>query len=164
MVNEIARRDQEVRLAPDMPTFPMSEALERAYYATSKPHPDIGPPKVYPAILQEEAMRALMLLRGFADPVPENIARLWLSPIPNVVRDYRDSVGDWFAGVTLALRGMECGAFTETTQRAALRNFKFFPSAADIYDILSDPAWEIRHRVRVLNTIVKAPTSDASIK
>ncbi|MEJ0017518.1 MAG: hypothetical protein WDN25_13325 [Acetobacteraceae bacterium] len=130
-------------LPEPMPAPRVSGALWEAFEATSRPHPDIGPPRAYSAPVQAEA-------------------RAWLLPIQAAVRNPADEdrLPGWVAAVLLAVGHLEVGAFTAGTQREALQTFKFFPSAADVYEILAGPAVEIRMRLRTLERIASAPARE----
>jgi hypothetical protein len=69
----------------------------------------------------------------------------------------------WCAGVALAVGHLEVGAFTAATQRQALQTFKFFPSAADVYEILAPAAVEIRQRIYHLRRIADGPTEPGAV-
>ncbi|CAB4144547.1 hypothetical protein UFOVP469_36 [uncultured Caudovirales phage] len=133
----------------------VSRALADAYNATLNPHPDIGPPTLYDAIAQAEARRWADEMEPLTQPVSERTLREWLAPIPAVVRNEKtpEAIAAWLAGVIMAVGHLEAGAFNAATQREALQTFKFFPSASDVYDVVSGPAVGIRQRYAVLRRI-----------
>jgi hypothetical protein len=110
--------------------------------------------------VQAEARDVLTDLEAFAAPVTEDVLRAWLAPIPMVVRNEKspEMIGGWLAGVAMTVGHLEIGAFTAETQREGLQTFKFFPSAADVDEIVAGPAVKIREMVRCLRCIAEAPT------
>lgn len=146
--------------APLIPP-PASTALADAFRATRDPHPDVGPPPAYPPAVQAEARKVLAAVRPYAQRVPDAVLRAWLAPIQASVRNPSDErrLPAWVAAVRLAVGNLEVGAFTEATQQHALQTFKFFPSGADIYEVLAGPAVQIRALIRTLERIVEGPTA-----
>ncbi len=148
-------------LPATLPATPISGRLLAAISATADPHPDVGPPQGYDRDVQAEARRVLAIVEPFAAPVFEAAVRAWLAPVLGAVRNPQGDAAmtAWFPGLMLAVGQLEAGAFTIETQRAALQTFDFFPSAADVYRVVSGPAMVIRRRVQVLRRIVDAPTT-----
>jgi len=142
-------------LSPPFPSPQVSRAMLQAYEDTRNPHPDVGPPTEYTAAVQAEARRALEVIAPFAVPVTESTLREWLMPIPSAVRNEKapEAIVAWLTGVAMAVGHLEVGAFTAETQREALQTFRFFPSAADVYEVVAGPAVKIRERIRVLRII-----------
>ena len=129
--------------------------------------PDIGLPAAYPASVQAEAKHAALTnLEQFAAPVTEDVLRIWLAPIPVVVRNEKspEAIAGWVAGVAMTVGHLEIGAFTDETQREALSTFKFFPAAADVYEIVAGPAVRIRETICHLRRVADAPTIDNAVK
>lgn len=155
MSNELtARNGRVVALADESPKLAMSQALDWVYDRTDKVHADAGAPVPSP-VVKGEAKRLLEQLRPYGAPVTMEVIRLWVHPLTASVRNVRsiEDMADWWDAVFLTLRTLEVGAFTVATQRAALRSIKFLPSAADLYDFLGDPAFEIRRKLNVLSRI-----------
>jgi hypothetical protein len=150
------------KLPPQLVTWALKDALENL----RNPHPDIGLPAAYPASVQAEAKHALTNLEQFAAPVTEDVLRIWLAPIPVVVRNEKspEAIAGWVAGVAMTVGHLEIGAFTDETQREALSTFKFFPAAADVYEIVAGPAVRIRETICHLRRVADAPTIDNAVK
>jgi hypothetical protein len=152
----------ETMLSPQMPS-PKEGApsLVRAYDETRSPY--LSTPTEYSPAARDAAKLALDRIRHFSAKVSDATLREWLAPIPAVVRNSKSEaeVLAWLHGVKLAVGRLEAGAFTAATQRDALQTFKFFPSAADVYEILAGPAVEIREHVAALRRI--AGTQDVAV-
>lgn len=165
MSTEIAPIPHEPNgLAPNLPEMTVSTRLSDAIQTLRRPHPDIGTPASYDATTQRHAAAALTRLAPWAEPVTEAVLRAWLAPIPLVVRNEKspEAIAGWVAGIALAIGHFEIGAFNATTQREALQTFKFFPSAADVCEVVSPVAVHIRQTVRHLRTICEAPTTGSA--
>lgn len=142
-------------LCPKQPKLAMTDAMYWTYDRTEKPHRDVGAPKPSPAV-QAEAQAMLQELRPFGDSVPEQVVILWLDPLYHSVRNVPKTDAEkagWLHGVKLALKDLAVGAFTEQTQQDALQTFTLFPAPAELYKLLSEPSFEIRQKLRVLNRI-----------
>jgi hypothetical protein len=117
--------------------------------------------RCYPAAVQAEARRVAASQRRFAVPVSEDTLREWLAVFPLSVRNTKtpDALAGWVTVVAKAVRHLETGAFTDATQNFALQQFKMFPSAADVYEIVAPAAVEIRQRLFHLDRIANGPTT-----
>lgn len=135
------------------------------------PHPlsfwyySIEGPGAYPsavsAEVREQAVEALRAMEPVLAPITERQLQEWLLPIPASVRNGGKSVEEikaWFAAVCLACDGLPASLFNRRSQADALRTFQFFPSAADIYTLLSEDKSKLTVRAFILGTILQCAT------
>lgn len=103
---------------------------------------------------------AAAVLPGYAaavrGPSPAHFAA-WIGPIALTVRnamaaDEIEGIATQFAAL---LVDIPSGAFTAATQLQASHTFKFWPSPADIVELVADEARDIRRAVEVLTFIVQ---------
>jgi hypothetical protein len=99
--------------------------------------------------LREAARAAIEALKPFERPVTQEILFTWCDPIPGVVRNERspEMILKWLAGLMVAVDGFPCGAFNRSTQKEALQTFQFFPSAADICQVLQPSVSRIQKQM-----------------
>lgn len=117
----------------------------------------------YPSWLQEQARTALEAIEPMMVPVSERRLREWLLPIPSSVRNggrNPDETKRWLGAVALAMADVPGCLFNRESQVAALRTFEFFPSAADIYQVIADDRARLTRRVLALRHIAEMPPSD----
>lgn len=117
----------------------------------------------YPSWLQDMARTALEAIEPMMLPVSERRLREWLLPIPSSVRNGGRSKEDttrWLGAVAIALEDVPGCLFNRESQVAALRTFEFFPSAADIYQVIADDRARLTRRVLALRHIAEMPPSD----
>lgn len=109
----------------------------------------------YPPAIKVMAETALAELLPLAAPVSETAVHLWLAPLVAATANPRgmDSVEGWLNAMVLAMAGEPIGAFTVETQRRALREMKFWPTPADVWEIVKHDARDIRRRIENLKII-----------
>lgn len=142
-------------LPGDLPSLNPKHSLNAVLFVMLSPMSDgmhLGP---YSPEIRASAREAIARFEPYERPVTEKVLREWLAPIPQVVRNEKttEALKGWMAGVMLALRGFPIGAFNQSTQRSALQTFQFFPSAADVCDVLQPTVTEIRDRMRALRQV-----------
>lgn len=102
-----------------------------AWFAPAMPRPD--------AVAEAKALLAVLDGVPTIADHPEMLAR-WLEPLIAGVRNAPTSEAA-FAGaasaIGLACSSMPVAVLTQDSQRAALREFKFWPSASDVFDLLN---------------------------
>lgn len=69
-----------------------------------------------------------------------------------------EQITAYLAALMLALDGLPAGAFTEATQRDLLRRCTHWPSAAEVYAVVSPAAARIWEDTAGLHRIIAAPT------
>ncbi len=146
-------------LIPAMPPATISSALRWEIAAVRNGYDDA--PKTFSAAVKAEAAALRHALAPWAATVPERVLREWLAPIANSTRNPHPNAGAWLKGAFIAVGTLECIAFTEDTQREAMRTFTFFPAVADVYAIVGPVASEFRQKMAALNQITEAPTTEA---
>lgn len=158
MSRDLTLAHPQSALPAAVPTVPMSRRLASAVEAIEKPHPDIPMPDAYPAALIAEAKAALESLRAHCAPVTAEQLAAWLMPItpglPNPLA--KEAVKPWLAAVMIAVGDMEACLFNAETQRSALREWRFWPSAADVYGLLVGPQMTLRDRLFALGMISRS--------
>jgi hypothetical protein len=144
-----------VRREPDI-----SYPLARAVQGIVDPHPDAGTPKSYPMTVQAEARDAADMLEAFVANVPPNALMAWARPLGAAVRNPQSDqdFAAWLAAAAVGLSDYAAGAFSIETQRAALRQFKFWPSVADVAELVGPKSANLRTRHRALRKIADAAT------
>lgn len=145
-------------LLPATPRPAMTRALAAAVEAIEKPHPDIPMRHAYPVEVIEEAKSLVSVLRADCQPVDAERLAIWLAPImaalPNPIAP--DAIKPWLGAVNIAVSDMEGCLFNVETQRSALRTWRFWPSAADVYAVLVGPQTQLRERVWALAMIAES--------
>ncbi len=147
-------------LCPELPDLHMSFALTMAIENELAWH---NRESGLPAVVKTAAREALETLLPYAEPVDRATVALWIAPILASVKNQRtgEAFAGWFGALMIAVGNLEIGAFTETTQREALGEIEFFPSASEIYGIVAGPAVEIRQRIANLRRIIATKTQGA---
>ena len=115
----------------------------------------------YSELIHAQVRREFDMLAPLLTPVTDRQLRLWLAPIPLAVHGgakTEEQIIGWLAAVSLACAGMPASVFNRASQAEALRTFKFFPSAADIYDLLSADRSRLAQRATILRRILQLPT------
>jgi hypothetical protein len=107
--------------------------------------------------VRAEAARILPIYRKGAQPADAKFLHGWLQPLAAVVRnpvsvDELDTLSRIFAH---ALADVPRASFTDTAWRRAMQTFKFWPSVADVAELVADDAQEIRRAVEVLTFITE---------
>ena len=145
-------------LIPAMPPTTISSALRWEIAAVRNGYDDA--PKAFSAAVQAEAKALRHALSPWAAVVPDRVLRTWLAPISDSARNVHPNAAGWLKAVAIAVGTLECIAFTENTQREAMRTFTFFPAAADVYQLLGPVAFEFRQKMAALKQIAEAPTTE----
>lgn len=104
-----------------------------------------------------EATALLSSYAQVASPPSAAFLADWLKPLAAVVRNpvsaaELDQIAPIFAA---ALADIPIGAFSLPTWRLAMQTFKFWPSPADIAELVAPAAQEIRRTVAVLKFIAE---------
>ena len=116
------------------------------------------PPAVIPAALAMEARAQLEWLDAHAmQPAETGDIRAWLLALGNAVAA---SSGLTAAAVEVKLSALlgllddyPAGTFSKAALRRAAKRFKFFPSFAELDDLLAEEAAELREKRKRLHTI-----------
>jgi hypothetical protein len=117
----------------------------------------------YSAMVHAQAKRELDDLAPLLVPVSEQHLRQWLAPLPlgvSVGSRTEEQIKGWFAGVCLACAGLPASLFNRATQAEALRTFQFFPSAADIYQLVAEDKAKLAARAMILRKMLDTPTEE----
>lgn len=90
--------------------------------------------------VKAEALKAYKLCQLALEPTTPAIVLNWLRPIAAGVRNSPDETdfAAKAAAIAMACDGLPVHVFNVTTQKLALQEFKFWPSAADVYELLSE--------------------------
>lgn len=117
----------------------------------------LGP---HTAAVKRQAELVLEQIAPFGNPVSETEVRAWFAPIVLTVANPRpaEQIDAYIAALMLALAGVPAGAFTEATQRDLLRSCTHWPSAAEVYAVVSEAAYRIRENIAGLQRIIAAKT------
>lgn len=113
----------------------------------------------YPPDIQGLARQALAVLAPYMTVIGEDALLAWLAPLMTAVRNPgRDDVKTWFTSVLLACSDAPACVFTRESQMRALREIQFFPSAADIYNVVARDIWLVRIYLQRLEIISEGQT------
>lgn len=109
------------------------------------------------AAVRAEAARLLPAYRAGARPPSARFLCDWLQPLAAVVRNpiSRDDLENISGIFADALADIPVATFTPAAWRRAMQTFKFWPSPADVAELLQDDAKDIRRAVEVLTFIVQ---------
>lgn len=143
---------------PILPKLP--NALNAVYCAVES---GAGYQPSYSNLIHAQIETALVLLTPLLTPVTDKHLLDWLLPIPAVVRNGGRGEAEtkaWFAGVCLACAGLPASLFNRATQAEALRTFQFFPSAADIYQLVAADKAKLAARAMILRKMLDTPTEE----
>lgn len=161
-------------VVPERPAIPgisralaarLADAMEPAYPAV--PGQEAGLLKTPLALTLAMAAEAgsvadtveAILARGVAP----QMVRAWLLPINAVVRNPQgeDDFELKAATIAIACDGLPEACFTMETQRAGMKAWQFFPSAADVLGVLEPVAEGWRRKAAALRALRRAPGPDA---
>lgn len=148
----------ERRLPPEMPAINSRHPLAIHLFFLTDPMCEGGiGEETFPPAVREAAHKAIETFSPYEQPVTQEILFSWCDPIPGTVRNGKspEAILKWLAGLMLAVDGFPCGAFNQRTQKEALQTFQFFPSAADICQILQPAVRRIREQMAALRQIAK---------
>lgn len=151
---------------PREPTFsPPVEAAVKLYldYVAQGSLGRFGVP-VLPAHLRQRAADFVATADAEARPADGQTVRAWLAPIAAAVRvtpmpeDFTARVG----AVAVACEDLPGWGFNVGTQRAAMGKFTWFPSAADVREMIAAETGRHTGRMRALRALaaVRAPPGD----
>lgn len=159
-MSEISRRDgppiPESR--PILPVLP--DALSACYHAIES---GAGYQPSFSALIHNQTRMALDALEPLLVPVTERHLREWLAPIPVGTRNPGKTPSEllgWVGAVCLACAGLPASLFNRATQAEALRTFQFFPSAADIYQLVAEDKAKLAARAMILRKMLDTPTEE----
>ena len=109
-----------------------------------------------PRDVRAEARTMLAALAAALDPVEPTTVRAWLRPLAPAVRNppTAPEFEARAAAIALACSTVPRCAFTLTSQAEALRRFSYWPSAADVVELLDEHARPIRARHRAIERVV----------
>ena len=153
----------------------LSPALSNEVWQVSHPHPDVGAPKRFTAIVQAEARDAIVELTPLCFPVTRARLERWIQPIGAVVANApvakSPEYNAWMAGMLAIfgapdgrkrdpIAGVAIGAFTDETARECAVTNDFWPTAKAIYAVVSPDSNALRDRLRHLQRIADAETEE----
>lgn len=106
--------------------------------------------------IRDRARDSLKALAPLLMPVSKEIVTLWTTPLIAGAPNQRDpkQMPAWIEALMLAVADAPTGAFSVDTQRAALRTLTFFPSPADIWNVVKDDVACLRKRETTLRLII----------
>jgi hypothetical protein len=145
---------------------PLSAPLSRAVKSVLEPHPDLGMPSVFPALVRAEAAAAASELERQCRPVTAERLQRWIQPVGAIVSNapapQSDDYRAWIAAAMTAFSETSAGSFNAETQRAALLKFKWWPTAAEISSIVGPKGVALRAELAALWRIARAepPAAD----
>lgn len=156
---------------PQLPSLPgiaslpkMSRHLSWAVEGLENPHPDvsaIGAVVAYPDAIRQEAGALAKQMRPLRAAVTEAWLREWAQPLGAAVSNppAAEDFDAWISSLYIAAHGMPIGAFTLTTIRSALSEFRFWPSVADVIKLTDREARKLTMRYRTLRKVAKAESA-----
>lgn len=131
--------------------------------AIQPPHPDAGEPPVHlRPELRPEAERAHDWLTSLCLPVDAQRLDAWLVPFIAACggamprEDYRAR----FAVIAAAVHSLPRGCFTAETQRDGLRKFRFFPTPAEICELVEPTRKRLLARRNALAKLLRIPPEE----
>jgi hypothetical protein len=145
-----------------------SQALAQAIAAEmSRPpaHPEAGPePRqlVAPHVAAEAAQAVIAAQAGMAAPSPSQI-EAWVEPLIFVCRNpptTRDLLL-WCQGVAFAAERIPARAFSRQALQELMGKSHFFPSAADVLEVVRPAANRMAAELRALRAIAASPAPAA---
>ena len=156
----IRQSSQIVHLPQFPPLARLSPALDHALEQVRNPHPDIGAPKQFAALVKHQAGHAADELEAQCKPVPASTVRDWCRPIGAAVRNppTNEDFAAWAAALMIVCGDLAVGVFTVDTQREALRAFQIFPAVADVSQLLGPKSHTLRARRDALRRIAESET------
>ena len=124
------------------------------------------PENLPPAVI-EEATRQAALAERLMTPVPSSVLRPWLAMIAGHYGaahrpKAEDQASVWARTVELAMEGMPAGVFTRANLGEVLLRSSFFPTAAQLMEVLAPDRDVLERRARALRAVAQAtgePTS-----
>lgn len=140
----------------------VSSLLWHALRLCAEPHPDIGRPKSFHAVVQTEAQGMADRLDAACQPAGPRFVTEWVKVIVygitsgNRLSDQEAAAR--LAAIVMALQDLAVGAFTEEARRSIVRSCRFAPSAAELYDTLAPRAHALTSRRDMLRYIAAAGT------
>ncbi len=162
MSNEIANRPRAGAAAAVHPLDPpkLSVRLAAALDAVVNPHPDLGVsvPSL-PHHTRVEAEHALRRQEELCAAAGAGRVRKWLLPLNGVVRNpaSQEDFEKRAAAMSFLLADLPIAVFTVRTQRMAMAEFQFWPSAADAHKLLREQAAPLMSRRDALKRLLTAP-------
>ena len=135
----------------------MSQALAHAIRAQGE-HAGLDA-LMFPAQVIAEASGLIPDYERLCRPAAPGTIRAWLAPLLGCVR-FPPSEGDY--EIKAAAIAMACSVdvpqavWTEASQLAAMRAFKVWPSAAEVFDLHQSEAFRLRNRLFLLRQVSKA--------
>lgn len=110
----------------------------------------------FPAKIREIAQDHLDKMKPYMAPASAQLITKWIKPLITAAPNQRDGTQmmDWIEAVMLAMADVPIGVFSVQNQRAALRTLTFFPSPADIWNIVKDDVACLRKRETTLRLII----------
>lgn len=157
-MNQLARREAGAVARPtDEPL--VSQRLASAMSAVLNPHPGIGSRvESLPAHTRVEARHALRRYEELCRPAGPAVVRRWFLPINGAVRNplAPEDFESRAATVAALIGELPVAVFTVRTQRMAMAEFQFWPSAADVNKLLRGQAAPlIAHRDALKRLVIE---------
>lgn len=122
----------------------LASALEKNFATTT-----------FSAEVRDKARARLRGMRSVTTPITKAELRLWVLPIVVGCLKPKAELDEvaWIDVLYLAMADVPRGLFTVAKQRWALRQIKFFPTPADIWEAIKDDWVELTGHVDALKAI-----------
>jgi hypothetical protein len=162
-VGEIVIRPGGVPTVPALPPKEpeLSEGLGRLLEAARQPHPDIGLGVFLPEHLRPEATRTLARYEQLVTPAAPQRVFDWLAGV-NARLAVQLALADVMARAlvyTDTLRDIPEVCFDADTRHEAERKFQFFPSAAEVHEVLRPRSLALHAKQHALRRLINAPAA-----
>jgi len=160
MSNEITPHRKPMLPVTVNPDVGDSSGLWWAIERSERPHADIGRPKEFHPIVQEEAREKMADLEPLCVAAGPDLVTLWATPLmAGLSKDTSpDAAVARMRLVVLALQDLAAGAFTVSAQAHVAKTAHFTPMPADLYEALAKQSIELRQRQATLRYIVECPS------
>lgn len=135
----------DVTNLPTVQPLKLSQPLAQAIGAFQTPHPE-APPEAPPLWMMPEIRAAHRKLGDALAPTDAATIARWIAPLATMVSraPESDALRTRVMAMAHALTDLPACCWTPDTQRRAARSFKFWPSVAEISDLVTPEAQPLR--------------------
>lgn len=148
---------------PSLPT--LTPTMEAAIYESGFLITPWSPPSAMPpTMIAEASIAALATRAALEDIAPKSLAGKWLLELGNLCASVSRSDAEVATKVQMILKVCDLPrfCFTPATLVEAAQTFKFFPSYAELYELLNAHVNRERARYRKLRALASVSTGDQS--
>lgn len=139
---------------------PLSQGLTIALIDAANPHPDVGLRPLVPSLRAEADAERARVKAAMQPADPAAIVR-WLAPLATLVANAPtgEDLRSKCQAMAIVLSDLPGSLFTPRTQREAAQTFKFWPSAAEVHDLLAPQAKAMAARIIALDKLLRMPAA-----